>query len=105
MSTNPYGAGGTPTDLGRVPLHPARRAYGLRTPNSPDGWVPAYGARPTYRRVVEVATVDPEREAARLRAAQADLMRRLRREAEEDARQRQAEFLAACAARNIVAYN
>lgn len=33
-------------DLGRTPARRARRAYGLRTSSSPDGWVPAYGSRP-----------------------------------------------------------
>lgn len=41
-------------DLGRVPARSARRAYGLRTPNCPDGWVSA-GGRARKRRV----SVDP----------------------------------------------
>lgn len=107
MTYNPYGVGGTPTDLGRVPARQARRAYGLRTPNAPDGWAPAYGAKPSYRK--PAATVTPEqsaeREAAKLRAAQAALMRELRREHERESAARIAETLAEYAAKNTQAYN
>jgi hypothetical protein len=43
---SPYGAGGTPTDLGRVPWKNAPRAYGLRSQSSTSGYYPAYGTRP-----------------------------------------------------------
>lgn len=43
-------------DPSRTPARRARRAYGLRTGSSPDGWVPA-GSRPAGRRVRPV--VDP----------------------------------------------
>ena len=42
---NPYGSGGTPTDLGRVPAKAPRMAHGLRGGDSVDGWYPAYGER------------------------------------------------------------
>ena len=42
---NPYGSGGTPTDLGRVPAKAPRQSHGLRGGDSVDGWYPAYGER------------------------------------------------------------
>jgi len=69
---SPYGAGGTPTDLGRVPWKSAPRAYGLRSQSSTSGYYPAYGTRPrrkTRKDIVDsvtnlVAPVVPDEDEA-----------------------------------------
>ena len=53
---SPYGAGGTPTDLGRVPWRSAPRAYGLRSQSSTTGYYPAYGRKPRTARKEKVST-------------------------------------------------
>ena len=53
---SPYGAGGTPTDLGRVPWKSVPRAYGLRSQSSTSGYYPAYGRKPRTARKPKVDT-------------------------------------------------
>ena len=53
---SPYGAGGTPTDLGRVPWKSAPRAYGLRSQSSTSGYYPAYGRKPRTARKEKIDT-------------------------------------------------
>lgn len=53
---SPYGAGGTPTDLGRVPWRSAPRAYGLRSQSSTTGYYPAYGRKPRTVRKPKIDT-------------------------------------------------
>jgi len=52
--SSPYGGGGTPTDLGRVPAIAPRIAHGLRTASNPDGWHPSSGERYRPARVAPV---------------------------------------------------
>jgi hypothetical protein len=66
-----YGSG-TPTDLSRVNATRGRRQYALRTANAPQGYTP------------KPRQIDPEREQARLRLEQAQLMRQLERDAERE---------------------
>ena len=47
---SPYGQGGTPTDLGRVPYRATPRAYGLRSASMPTGYVAPYGRKPRATR-------------------------------------------------------
>jgi hypothetical protein len=51
---SPYGSGGTPTDLGRVPAKAPRQSHGLRGGDSTDGWYPAYQAHYRPARVAPV---------------------------------------------------
>ena len=53
---SPYGAGGTPTDLGRVPWKSVPRAYGLRSQSSTTGYYSAYGRKPRTARRQKVDT-------------------------------------------------
>jgi hypothetical protein len=53
---SPYGAGGTPTDLGRVMYRTPRRAYALRSASTPDGYVSAYGRKPRTARRQKIDT-------------------------------------------------
>ena len=53
---SPYGPGGTPTDLGRVPYRATPRAYGLRSASMPTGYVAPYGRKP---RATRKETINP----------------------------------------------
>lgn len=86
-----YGSG-TPTayELGLYPK--GRRAYGLRSANSLDGYYPA-GGRATSRKA-KPEPITPERAEAQLRLAQANLMRQLQREHEREQAERREAYLA-----------
>jgi hypothetical protein len=85
-----YGSG-TPTDLSRVNATRTRKQYALRTANAPQGYTP------------KPRQVDPEREQARLRLEQAQLMRRLQREHERECAERAQAYLDSV--RHVEQYN
>ncbi len=85
-----YGSG-TPTDLSRVNATRTRRQYALRTTNAPNGYTP------------KPRQIDPEREQARLRLQQAQLMRQLQREHEREVAQRAQAYLDSV--RHVEQYN
>jgi hypothetical protein len=85
-----YGSG-TPTDLSRVNATRTRRQYALRTTNAPNGYTP------------KPRRIDPEREQARLRLQQAQLMRQLQREHEREVAQRAQAYLDSV--RHVEQYN
>lgn len=85
-----YGSG-TPTDLSRVNATRGRRQYALRTANAPQGYTP------------KPRQVDPEREQARLRLEQAQLMRRLQREHEQERAEKTRAYLESV--RHVEQYN
>ena len=53
----PYGTGGTPQDLGRMPAMRPRQAHSLRTGPRDDGWRSAGGVRSNKRKTVKVDPV------------------------------------------------
>lgn len=53
---SPWGAGGTPTNHGRVPAQRARHAYALRSSPTDDGYRSAYGQRPRTARRQKIDT-------------------------------------------------
>lgn len=85
-----YGSG-TPTDLSRVNATRTRKQYALRTANAPQGYTP------------KSREIDPEREQARLRLQQAQLMRQLQREHEREVAQRAQAYLDSV--RHVEQYN
>lgn len=85
-----YGSG-TPTDLSRVNATRTRRQYALRTANAPQGYTP------------KPRQIDPEREQARLRLEQAQLMRRLQREHERERAEKTRAYLESV--RHVEQYN
>lgn len=85
-----YGSG-TPTDLSRVNATRTRKQYALRTANAPQGYTP------------KSREIDPEREQARLRLQQAQLMRQLQREHEREVAQRTQAYLDSV--RHVEQYN
>ena len=53
---SPWGAGGTPTNHGKVPARRPRHAYALRSGPSDDGYRPAYGQTPRTARREKIDT-------------------------------------------------
>jgi hypothetical protein len=83
MDTRSIYGSGTPTVYELDLYYKPRRAYGLRSANSLDGYYPAQGER-ARKRKPKPSQVDPQREQARLRLEQAQLMRQLQREHERE---------------------
>jgi hypothetical protein len=97
-----YGSG-TPTVYELDLYYKPRRAYGLRSSNSLDGYYPAQGERARARKPKQSREIDPEREQARLRLEQAKLMRQLERDAERERAEKTRAYLESV--RHVEQYN
>ena len=103
MDTRRIYGSGTPTVYELDLYYKPRRAYGLRSANSLDGYYPAQGERARARKPKQSRQIDPEREQARLRLQQAQLMRQLQREHEREVAQRAQAYLDSV--RHVEQYN